>query len=133
MSPWAGAPCAHAVISTDEVLARERGIVPVSPPLDQLAVDLGPAVAALVVRAERVAEGARGRGEEGRWEGPRRALGEEGDARLESVGESGRGRRDGPGLVLLAYVPVVVLPIGSLCGLQAAVGVRGLCGIKGGR
>lgn len=114
MTPRTGTPRAHAVVGTNEVLAGEGSIVPVRPPLDQLAVDLGPAVAALVVRTERVAEGARGRREEGRRERPRRALGEEGDARLEAVGEPRWGRRDGPGLVLFAYVPVVVLPIGAL-------------------
>lgn len=114
MAPRAGTPRAHAVVGTHEVLAGEGGIVPVRPTLDQLAVDFGPAVAALVVRAKRVAERSRGRREEGRREGPRRALGEEGDARLEAVGEPRWGRRDGPGFVLFAYVPVVVLPIGSL-------------------
>lgn len=132
MSPRAGAPCAHAIISANKILAREGGVIAVCPPLDQLAVDLGPAVAALVVRAEGVAERSRRGREKGRGEGPRRTLGEEGDARLESVGEPGRGRRYGPGRVLLAYVPVVVLPVRLFCVAQVAAGVRGLCGVEGG-
>jgi hypothetical protein len=132
MSPGTGAPRTDAVISTDEILAREGGIVAVGPTLDQLAVYLGPPIAALVVGAERVAEGARGRREEWRGEGPRGALGEEGDARLEAVGQPGRWRRYGPGLVLFAYIPVVVLTGGSLCVLLAAASVRCVCGTEGG-
>lgn len=62
MPPRPGAPCANAIIRTDEVVAREGGIVPVRPSLDQLPVDLGPSVTAAVVCAQRIAKGARRRG-----------------------------------------------------------------------
>lgn len=113
MAPGPRAPCAHAVVGADEIVAREGGVVAVGPTFDQLPVDLGTAVAAAVVGAERVAEGARGRGEEGRRKGPRGTLGEEGDARLELVGEPRQGG-DGAVPVLLACVPGVILAVGVL-------------------
>ncbi|KAL2259092.1 hypothetical protein VTK26DRAFT_7364 [Humicola hyalothermophila] len=88
MPPRAGAPGADAVIRADEVLARVHGVVAVREAPNQPAVDVRPAaVPAAVVRAERVAEGARRRREERRRERARGALREQRDARVEAEGE----------------------------------------------
>lgn len=111
-------PRADSIICPDKILARERGIVPIRPPLDQLPIDLGSPVPAPVVRAERVAEGSRGRRQEGGWEGARRPLGEERDAGLELVGQPRQGG-DGAVFVLSGWCggvvfSVVVLAVGPV-------------------
>lgn len=109
--PRSGTPSPHAIVGADEVLARERGVVPIRPPLDQLAGDeRRPPVAAAVVRAQRVAEGAGRRREEGWREGARRAFGEEGDARLELEGQLREGWEVG---VRRTWIAVVGLPFGA--------------------
>lgn len=58
MAPGPGGPGADAVVGADEVVAGVDGVVAVSPAADQLAADEGALVAALVVGAEGVGEGA---------------------------------------------------------------------------
>ena len=94
MSSRPRAPGADPIISAYEVLARKDRIVSIRHPLYQPSVyERRPSVAAVVVRAERVAERARRRGKEGRREGSRGTLGEERDAGLESEREPRKRRR----------------------------------------
>lgn len=53
MPLWPLRPCADAIVSADEVVARVYGVVAIRPPTYQLAVDED---AAAVVRAQRVRE-----------------------------------------------------------------------------
>lgn len=88
MAPRSRTPRAHAVISADEVVAREHGVIAVGIPLYQVAIDIRPAsVPAPVVCAERVAERTRRRGEIRRGKRARGALRKEGDAGVEAEGE----------------------------------------------
>ena len=81
-------PSSHAVVGANEIVADEDGIVTISDAANQLAIILLALVAAAIVRGKRVGEGSRRVREEGRWEGPRDALGEEGVASLEVEGRA---------------------------------------------
>lgn len=89
MTAWPRRPGANAVVGADEVIARVHGIIAVGLPPYQVAVDIGTAVAAPVIGAERVGEGCRRRGVEGWRERPRCPLGEERDASVEAEGSLG--------------------------------------------
>jgi hypothetical protein len=106
VSPWPRTPGAHPVVGTDEVVARKHGVVTVGESLDQASAYIGPAaaVAAPVVRAERVAEGARGRGKERGWKWPRCPLRKEGDASVEAKRQLGEGRRVQPAVVIQGWI-----------------------------
>lgn len=86
MTPRASCPRAYPIVGTDKEVARVYRIVAIREPPDDLSVDARPPIAALVVCAQRVGEGA-GRGrQEGRGERPRLSLRKQADARLESKG-----------------------------------------------
>lgn len=82
-------PGANAVVGADEVVAGEDGVVAVGVTEDDVAIYAGTAVAAAVMSAQGVGEGARGRRQEGRGEGSGRALRVEGEARVETKGQHG--------------------------------------------
>lgn len=68
-------PRPHAVISPDEVVAHEHGIVPIRYAPDHLAIDKRSPVPAPIVCAQWIRERARRVGQEGRGKGTRRSLG----------------------------------------------------------
>lgn len=96
MPPLPRTPSPDPIPQPHKPPTRVHRVVPVRVPLYHAPVHVRLApqrpVAAAVKRAERVAEGRRGRREEGRREGARRALGEEGEAGGEAEGDAGEGR-----------------------------------------
>lgn len=95
MPPLPRTPSPHPIPQPHKPPTGIHRVVPVRVPLYHAPVHVRPPpqrpVAAAVKRAERVAEGRRGRREEGRREGARRALGEEGEAGGEAEGDAREG------------------------------------------
>lgn len=77
VASWLVSPSADPVVGSNEVFSNQNGIVAVGDTPDHLSIDVRPTIAAAIVGAQWVGEGARGHGQKRRREWSRGSFGVE--------------------------------------------------------